>query len=409
MDQYPCYTILKCPKSNKIKVRDYCVHASGQQYSVFNYDSDYICFDESSNITQYRSIIMNYPQRHLLSFSPPRGNSINTFHKQYSAQDDDIYVNEMIEGTLVHLFYDARISSWEIATKSAVGGYYQLSEKNVGRNRKQLTVREMFLEALCYSSTTLFSQVTLFAHFSKHYSYNFILQHPSNPIILHPAKPCLYLVAVYDITSKDRRAISIPAPIFQHWDSFSSAPILFPKTFHVQSWDEITGKMGLFNRTSFEYMGCIATHLGTGERCVMQNPVYDDIRKMRKVNPGLFYQFLCLHRTNSLDAYLQYYPRFRRKFQQFHSMCNEFIDLAHTHYLARYVWRNCNIISPKYAPYIDAIHREIYLPSLKIQKTIITRKVIRKYLFSLSPNEILYALQYEKRDDYQRRLARLEL
>ena len=155
-------------------------------------------------------------------------------------------------------------------------------------------------------------------------------------------------------------------------------------------------------------MGCVATHLGTGERSVVRNPVYNEILRTRKLIPGLFYQYLCLLRTNMVNEYLQYYPQYKRKFHQFHSTCNEFIELIHTHYLARYVWRNCDHISPKYAPYIDAVHRDIYIPSLKTKKQIITCKVIRDYLFSLSPNEILYAIQYEKRDEYNRRLMRLK-
>lgn len=402
-DHYPSYNIEKYPKSNKITTREYHVHTSDQHYAIFNYDKNFICFDEPDEITQYRSVIMSHPQRHLLAFSPPRGIHIDMFKKKYSIQDDDLILNEMIEGTMVQLFYDKRISSWEIATKSAVGGYYWLSEKNAGHNKYKPTVRHMFLEALCYPIYMSFLQIPLFEQLSRHYSYTFILQHPANPIVLHPTKPRIYLVAVYDIAPC--RAISIPTTIFQTWDCFASSSILFPKTFHFHHWDEITGKIGLFNRTSFEYMGCIATHLGTGERCVIQNPVYNEILRMRKVNPGLFYQFLCLRRVNSVDAYLKYYPQLKRKFQQFHSICNEFIELAHTHYLARYVWRNCNDISKKYAPYIDAVHREIYIPSLKTKKKMITCKVMRDYLFSLSPNEILYALQYEKRDEYVRRMS----
>ena len=407
-NQYPHYAIEKQPKSNKIKLRDYIVHATKKQYTVLNYDNDYICFDETSNITQYRSVILNHPERNLLSFSPPRGIPIESFRKKYNPCDENMYINEMVEGTLIHFFYDKRISSWEIATKNAVGGHYRTSEKDMGDNKKQLSVREMFLEAISYSTNTSFSQVALFQLFPKHYSFNFILQHPANPIVLHSVKPLLYLVSVYDITPKERRAIHIPPPIFQSWDFLSSAPILFPKTFHIQCWDEITGKIGLFNRTSFEYMGCVATHLGTGERSVVRNPVYNEILRTRKLNPGLFYQYLCLLRTNMVNEYLQYYPQYKRKFHQFHSTCNEFIELIHTHYLARYVWRNCDHISPKYAPYIDAVHRDIYIPSLKTKKQIITCKVIRDYLFSLSPNEILYAIQYEKRDEYNRRLARLK-
>lgn len=406
---YPSYLLESQPKSSKIKRRDYHVRSTDKHYTIFNYDSDYMCYDEHIQTTQYRSVIMSHPEKQLLSFSPPRGVHPDTFRKTYSIQDPHIYVNEMVEGTLIHLFYDKRILGWEIATKSAVGGHYRLSEKNAGDNKNMPTVREMFLEALAYPADTSFSRVVLFECLPKQYSYTFILQHPANPILSYPTNPRAYLASVYDITPKERRAICIPPSIYQSWDFLHNAPILFPTTFQLHDWVEITGKMGLFNRTKFEYMGCIVTHLCTGERCVIKNPVYDEIMRTRKIDPGLFYQYLCLVRTSNLQSYLQYYPKFKTLFYQFRQTCDEFVELLHTHYLARYVWRNCDQISPKYSPYIDDIHRMLYLPAVKNgNKMRITQSVVREYLFSKAPNDILYAVQYEKRDEYKRNLARLE-
>jgi hypothetical protein len=404
---YPSYQLESSPKSSKIKQREYRTRSTGKQYVILNYDNDYICYDEPLHTTQYRSVIMSHPDRQLLSFSPPRGLSADLFCKTYSVQDPHIYVNEMVEGTLVHLFYDKRISSWEIATKNAVGGNYHLSDKNTGASKNMPTVREMFVESLSYPSYTSFSQVTLFEILPKQYSFTFIMQHPANPILLHSVKPCVYLVSVYDITPKYLRANSIPPVIYQSWDFLQNTPILFPNTFQLHDWDEVMGKIGIFNRSMFEYMGCVATHVGTGERCVIKNPTYDEIIRTRKLDPGLFYQYLCLMRTSQLQAYLQYYPRFKSRFYQFRQTCDEFVELLHTHYLARYVWRNCDNISPKYSPYIDDIHRILYLPQVKSgNKVQITRNKVREYLFSKSPNEILYAVQYEKRDEYKRKIAK---
>ena len=62
----------------------------------------------------------------------------------------EIYINEYIDGTMVHLFYDPRIQSWEIASKNAVSGNYFLSD-NVKKTSK--TLRDMFVECLTYKNT----------------------------------------------------------------------------------------------------------------------------------------------------------------------------------------------------------------------------------------------------------------
>ena len=54
-------------------------------------------------------------------------------------------------------------------------------------------------------------------------------------------------------------------------------------------------------------------------------------------------------------------------------------------------------IDEKYDKYIHDIHREIYLPSLKNNKILITKKVIHDYIMNKPPGEILYSLYHEKR------------
>ena len=71
-------------------------------------------------------------------------------------------MNEIIEGTMVNLFYDSRISKWEIATKGAIGGnYWYYRNSYDGDNKPQLTFRQMFLESLGYDKNTDFANVEL--------------------------------------------------------------------------------------------------------------------------------------------------------------------------------------------------------------------------------------------------------
>ena len=84
-------------------------------------------------------------------------------------------------------------------------------------------------------------------------------------------------------------------------------------------------------------------------------------------------------------------------FYKFKEHYDEFIENLHTAYLAKFVWRNVKKVSEKYDNYINAIHREIYIPSISKTRITITRKVIRNYIMSKPPGEILYSLFYEKR------------
>jgi hypothetical protein len=63
----------------------------------------------------------------------------------------------------------------------------------------------------------------------------------------------------------------------------------------------------------------------------------------------------------------------------------------------KYVWRKSVTVSDKYDKYVDAIHREIYIPSIRKSKVVVTRKVVHDYIMNKTPGDIMYALYYEKR------------
>ena len=49
--------------------------------------------------------------------------SDDSFLKKYNnGVKDNLYINEFIEGFMVNLFYDKNMRSWEIATKTHIGG-----------------------------------------------------------------------------------------------------------------------------------------------------------------------------------------------------------------------------------------------------------------------------------------------
>ena len=121
--QYASYR-LNHKNNSKIENKEY-LH-NNIRYTIKSYDSKYICNDASDHLTLYRSVIFSHPENTLLSFSPQKSVLKENFCNRYEINDDDIYINEYIDGTMIHLFYDNRVNQWEIATKNSIGGNYKL-------------------------------------------------------------------------------------------------------------------------------------------------------------------------------------------------------------------------------------------------------------------------------------------
>jgi hypothetical protein len=148
--------------NDKIKTKTYTTKPSTPtsssfttEYKILNYDEDFIC-DNDDTLGIYRSIVVNPVDSTLLCFTPPKTMTL-PFFKVHNPQIEksvivnEIIVNEIIEGTMITLFYDKRIESWEIATKSAIGGnywFYRTQYKQMKTLAQQPTFRKMFLEAL---------------------------------------------------------------------------------------------------------------------------------------------------------------------------------------------------------------------------------------------------------------------
>ena len=118
MSIYPECTLplVPLPKINckHQKVKEY-------DYEIWNYDSNYMCFDENQVLKNCPSVIYSHPQHHLLSLGPGKTTQSDIFCKKYHCFEN-IYVNEYIDGTMVHLFYDKRRKMWEISSKNHVSG-----------------------------------------------------------------------------------------------------------------------------------------------------------------------------------------------------------------------------------------------------------------------------------------------
>lgn len=340
----------------------------------------------SSSMQEYRSVVLSFPENKILSFSPPRSVPYEKFKNDLKNDQDNIIMSEIVEGVMINLFYDDRISSWEIATKSAIGGDYNYS------GEKSASFREMFFECLhCEKSDEYLDTLP------KNYSYSFVIQHPKNKIILSIVEPKLYLVAIYAIY-EDNSIMAIPSVIYEDWEIFKSmhVPIYFPTKYAFH--DFMTLKMELrFIKNDPTHLGFMLYSTVTGDRCTLRNPAYYKIKKQEI--PLFTYHFFCIQRTGKLDEFLRIFPNYQPSFSNVKKLYEKFIGDVYLAYIENYVEKQDKLIHGKFLPHIQFIHKTIYLPSLKSsENTIITRKKVREYFDAMDPRELLYHIYYDRRN-----------
>ena len=365
-----------------------CKHLEKKIYFKNNKMYNIINSSKTSSLMQeYRSVVFSFPENKVLSFSPPRSVPYEKFKNDPKNDPDSIIMSEIIEGVMINLFYDHRVSSWEIATKCAIGGDY-----NYSGEKKGASFREMFFECLRCEKNDVFLDTL-----PKNYSYSFVIQHPKNKIILSIVEPKLYLVAIYAIY-EDNSIMAIPSMMYEDWEIFKSTqvPIYFPEKYMFH--DFITLKVELqFIKNDPTHLGFMLYSMVTGDRCTFRNPGYYKIKKQEF--PLFTYHFFCIQRTGKLDEFLRIFPNYQASFSNIKKLYEKFIGDVYLSYIEHYVEKLGKTISGKFLPHIQFIHKTIYLPSLKSsEKTIITRKKVREYFDAMDPRELLYHIYYDRRN-----------
>jgi hypothetical protein len=349
----------------------------------------------------YRSIILD-PDRNILCYSPPNGMSIESLFEQYDKNSEDICVNEIIEGTMINLFYDTRKNNgnggWEIATRSNIqcnNWFYRTEYNNV--NPTQKTFQKMFFDCFGYDIHHI-EEITYFDEkFNKNYCYSFVMQHPNNHIVLYCHTPTVYLVSVYEKLPENKIRFISPDE-YESWDLFLDVPIYFPARMPSEKLAE-DYKTKYCNLNSLHtFLGFMFTNKKTGERAALSNPVYEKVKELRGNNPNLQYHYFTLLKSNQVEHFLYYFPNYRGIFDVFREKYEYFITCVHQCYYSYYVKKENIPIYKDFFIHVSRIHHQIFLTELaQGRKKIITRKVVKEYFDSLSPSSIVYALQYEIR------------
>ena len=377
----------------KVHTKNYSV--DGTKYNILNYDTSVVSTDDHYRVGAYRSVVVEPETNAILAFAPPKSTS-NEYFKNYK-NIQNIYANETIEGTMINLFYDKRINSWEISTKGAVGGrywFFRTQYEGISAWGAQYSFRQMFMDALGENCDEHINNATIVKELDKSYIYSFVVQHPMNHIVLNITCPTVYLVAGYcvkdnNITSYSASEMSLKTAI--------TGPIAFPNEIDISglSFDDVKHKANTYP------LGIMLHDSSTGARTSIVNSSYTSLRDIRGNNPNLHYHYLSLFAAKRVGVFLESFPIYKNIFYGFYRQSYEFIKDLHNAYVSYYVKKMGQSvrIHPTIFTHIYKIHNTYYLPTCNSDEpTIVNRNVVANYFNSMEPKEKLYHLTYRTRE-----------
>jgi hypothetical protein len=379
---------------------------------------------------------------HILSYSPAKALTQTQFQEKYP-DIQNMFVSEVVEGTMINLFYSPEAESWEIATRGSIGGNYWFNRTQYsGEPVKQKTFRQMFMESLHCDANAEFADVPGLEYLDKRYSYSFVLQHPDNHMVYTIRSPSVTLVAVYELINMTDSGEECVYQRVNEYDTeyeWNAQPrVRYVGPHETEIWTNVQGCLacnilrivdGVASYSDFEHMsdnrtptdsqkppskllnvntetiytpmGWMLTHAVTGDRIAIDNPHYVRLKTIRGNNPNLQYHYLSLYRINQVSEFLSWFPMYKKQFYEFYTQYHAFVTDVHNAYVSYYVMKEGKTIPKKYFVHAAKIHHNVFLPSIKSPegKTVITHRVVREYVDSLTPSKLLYYLRYEEADD----------
>jgi len=373
LDQYFDITSLpNCPENLQHKI---VTSKDTVKWYFLQYIKKNLCEVNYKTAGLFRSVLTDGKKIYI--YSPPKS-------LPFSSVKDDEYNNyileELVEGTMINLFWNDYLGEWNIATKNSLGGKYAFYQDN------KKTFRTMFLEAMN-------NQQIEFEHFDKTLCYSFVLQHPDNRIVIPFKTTGLILTGLYKIdgttvTILDKYQCNIPN-------------MLFPKTlkqytdYKGSSWQDLED---YFNQMKLDYRitGTNIYNPSTGLRSKLRNPTYEYVRRLKGNSPKIQFQYYSLRQVGKVREFLKYYKEYRPTFTQLRNDLHQWTDQIWKNYVRCYVQKEKPLkeFPKKFRFHMYNLH-QIYLNDLRELGHYISRQIVIKYVNSLEPAKLMYSINYD--------------
>ena len=360
------------------------------EYTFLRYDKNYLTNDMTTKTGLFRSVIMH--NNKLLCYSPPKSLSTRLFFDSYLESSEYVMAEELVEGTMINLFRDTsrtKEGEWEIATRSTVGGKCKFWKNT------DLTFRRMFLESCNDANLDL-------DVLDKNYCYSFVMQHPSNKIVLPIHKNKLYLVAAYELINND--SITgiryVDFEVARKLKCFDDTTIDIPKRIPKDtwsSWKELSNDYSSGNMP-YNVLGIVFKNTLTGHRCKIRNPSYENIHRLRGNQSKLQYQYLSLRKEGKVRDYLKYFPECKDELNGFKTQIHLYTKTLYNNYVDCFIKHKKKLedYPKKYKVHMYSLHK-LYLDELREKKEYVGLPVVINYFNNLHPSQQMFTLNYENR------------
>ena len=358
---------------NSKTVYNYESYHNGKLYNRQCYDENMLCIDDMES-GMYRSVISSVPENKLLAFAPPKTLTFSKF-KSLNKSLNDIVIHEYIDGRMLHVFYDSRISSWKLSPVVI---------------NSELIIPEIdelaFITAVSGDVCKSFNNLSFLEYFPKNYSYTFIIK---KQLMFQSS---LYLISVYKITECNQVEY-IPQQEYENWKVFSSLTgvICFPKQGIIKDY-----YIDLLEDIDYDYSSSkwVLTNIKTGMQTTISTSIYKLNQEIVSINRLIIFQYLCLQRIYKENEEQMYrLHKINKHFYTVKQTYDLFIRTMHEMYIKYYIMKTTSELPIKYKPFITQIHKEYYIYPLKHnKKQLVTKQIIKDYFDKKHPLELLTIL-----------------
>ena len=311
---------------------------------------------------------------------------------------------------MINVFYDNIKQTWEIATRSTVGGnivffndvknYKYFDNNNYFKDYYNLTFRSMFFEACNICNLDLNC-------LDEKYVYSFVLQQPFNRIVTPIVSPVIYLVKVYEIIHPINNVLSannldkvtineiniqslLNCPPY----IFLNSNIKFVNKYPLTNFEEIKAYYAS-GHAGYNCVGCFL-YSKDGTRSKIRNTSYEEVRKLRGNQPKLQFNYLSLKQQNKVGEFLQYYPEHTVIFNKFKLAMYHYTNNLFMNYISCFVRKEKPLkeYEFEYKTHMYKLH-EKYKTELKPNQKAIDKKFVIDYVNALHPAQQMFLINYK--------------
>lgn len=379
---------------------------NNNEYTIIKYDKEKLKIMENSGepyfnvLSKFRSLVVR--NNKLIVFSPEKSLNFEAFNKKYENMDE-CWMEDFIDGTMINVFFDNINNTWEIATRSTVGGnivffndiknYTFFNCDNQSQNYNNITFRSMFFDTCNANNFDLNS-------LDSNYCYSFVMQHPFNRIVTPIQTPFIYLVKAYEIDNTSFPIVYVKEKNLS--ELVNRPPYIFANT-NVQLVNKYLLDTSL-NELQKHYDNKLAPFycVGTivynkdGTRTKIRNVNYEEVRKLRGNQPKLQYNYLCLKKANKIKEFLHYYPEHVLLFNKFKLLMFEYTNELFSNYISCFIKKQKHL---KEYPFHHKNHmyhiHQKYINDLKPNAKVVDKKVVIDYVNDLHPAQQMFVINYK--------------